>query len=403
MKYENLQKIHYKTPEKESSIYQKRFKNEFSKHFDISIKQYHRCLSYPAFLCYTEEMFQIQEKVYKNYEEFLSLLRSVPHVVLEQFSLLSIVDEVKSTNDIEGVKSTRREIESILDEIVPCSARLTGVVNKYKNLLSDEEIPFNESLDIRKFYDDFLHIAIMTDDSSNRLDGVIFRKDSVDIANATGKTIHQGLMPETKIIETMNKALKILNDTHIPVLIRISLFHYFFAYIHPFYDGNGRTDRFITAYYLGKHFHPLVALRLSYTLKRQQKKYYKLFELTDSELNRGDMTPFVIGFLYMIAESFSDSVHLLKRKKLQLEKYAAKIDSMLPKDELVGEIYFILLQAALFYGKGITIQQIEALTHKARATIQKRLDNMPKDHILKEKIKTKYFYKLNLLMLKDDK
>ena len=56
------------------------------------------------------------------------------------------------------------------------------------------------------------------------------------------------------------------------------------------------------------------------------------------------MTPFVIGFLDMIAESFSDSVHLLKRKKLQLEKYAAKIDSMLPKDELVGEIYFILLR-----------------------------------------------------------
>lgn len=41
-------------------------------------------------------------------------------------------------------------------------------------------------------------------------------------------------MPESKIIEYMNKALYILNDQSIDILIRVSLFHYYFGYIHPF-------------------------------------------------------------------------------------------------------------------------------------------------------------------------
>lgn len=42
-------------------------------------------------------------------------MNSVPPVILHQFTLLSILDEVKAINDIEGVHSTRKEIQDILD------------------------------------------------------------------------------------------------------------------------------------------------------------------------------------------------------------------------------------------------------------------------------------------------
>ena len=80
------------------------------------------------------------------------------------------------------------------------------------------------------------------------------------------------------MIETMDAALKILHSQDLPLLVRLGLFHYFFAYIHPFYDGNGRTDRFITSYFLKKNFHLLLGLRLSVYIKRNRKAYYKLFE-----------------------------------------------------------------------------------------------------------------------------
>lgn len=75
-------------------------------------------------------------------------------------------------------------------------------------------------------------------------------------------------MPEERIISLMQYALELLNDESVPLLVRVSIFHYFFAYIHPFYDGNGRTDRFITSYFLSKHFHPLASLRLSIFIKK---------------------------------------------------------------------------------------------------------------------------------------
>ena len=66
----------------------------------------------------------------------------------------------------------------------------------------------------------------------------------------SGKVIHSGIYPEEKLNEAMTAALDFLNDDNIDILIRISAFHYLFGYIHPFYDGNGRTSRFISSHLL---------------------------------------------------------------------------------------------------------------------------------------------------------
>ena len=400
MEYASLKKIHYKQPDIEEEVYQRRFHSDLTRHLGLDIKQYNHKNAYPAFLCYTENMLLLQEKINKRYEEFLYIVNTVPPVVLRQFSLACIVDEVKSTNDIEGVKSTRREISMILDEASPADSRMGSVVHKYQNLLSKDDIPFSTCQDIRDFYDGFAHEEVIKENPQNKLDGKIFRHDSVDVASATGKTIHRGLYPESAITSAMTQALAILHDENIPMLARTSVFHYLFAYIHPFYDGNGRTDRFITAYFLARHFHPLIAIRLSVTIKRYRKKYYTLFEDTDSELNRADLTTFVEGFCSLLLTSFEDTIRLLTRKKEQLERYEKKLSETYSGDELTKNIYYVLLQAALFYGQGVNMQELMSITQKSRATIQKRLDSIPDVHLVKARIKNVYYYKLNLLMLK---
>lgn len=400
--YKSLKKVYYKTPASIEEIYRTRFQAESAYHFEIDIKQYGHQNAYPAFLCFTQEMFLLMERIYKAYEGFLYLVNSVPGVVLQQFSLLCIVDEVKSTNDIEGVRSTRREIKEIIDGGGSKSSRLVSVVQKYRGLLSKEEIAFETSRDIRKFYDEFAHSEVVRDNPRNELDGEIFRKDSVDVTSSTQSIVHQGIFPEERIIEEMEKALCILHDEQMPALIRAAVFHYFFAYIHPFYDGNGRTGRFITVYFLGKHLHPLTTIRLSVIIKKNQKKYYRLFEETDSELNRGEMTLFTEEFMQFIAESMEDTVRILTRKKEQLERYRQQIEAMNLEDELMRKLYYILLQAALFYGQGITIQEIKKLVKKSRATIQKRLDKIPEKDLVKTK-KRAIYYKINMLLFRKEK
>lgn len=97
------------------------------------------------FFYYTREYALETEKIYSAYERFLYLVNSVPPVILHQFTLLSILDEVKAINDIEGVHSTRKEIQDILDGNVSKSERLESIVHKYKSLMDHAEIPFSIS------------------------------------------------------------------------------------------------------------------------------------------------------------------------------------------------------------------------------------------------------------------
>lgn len=402
MKFISLTKYFYQhTQEEYETEYIRRLEAPFTVHFNIPIHQYNRKNAYPAFLCYTGEILRLVEKFYKTYEQFLYTVNTVPPVVLYQFTRLSIVEEVKSTNDIEGVRSTKKEIREIIEKKGTHYHRLQSVVHQYLELLGEEEIKFDTCQDIRNFYDDFTHQEITRENPQNRLDGSLFRKEPVQIEAATGKTIHQGLYPESRIIEALDQALRILHSEEYPLLIRLALFHYFFVYIHPFYDGNGRTDRFITSYVLSRQFHRLLAVRLSIYIKRNQSRYYHMLEEADSERNRGDMTPFVMGFLEILIGSTEDTIGVLSRKNEQMCKYESRIDAFQLQDKLLKEIYITLLQAALFYGEGISMADLMKVTGKNRGTIQKRIDEIPGNHLIVTKAGKTNYYKLNLMLFKD--
>ena len=403
MKFIPLTKYFYQHTQEEYEIeYIRRLEAPFTVHFNIPIHQYNRKSAYPAFLCYTGEILRLVEKFYKTYEQFLYTVNTVPPVVLYQFTRLSIVEEVKSTNDIEGVRSTKKEIREIIEKKGTHYHRLQSVVHQYLELLGEEEIKFDTCQDIRNFYDDFTHQEITQENPQNRLDGNLFRKEPVQIQAATGKTIHQGLYPESRIIEALDQALRILHSEEYPLLIRLALFHYFFVYIHPFYDGNGRTDRFITSYFLSRKFHRLLAVRLSIYIKRNQSRYYHMLEEADSEKNRGDMTPFVMGFLEILIGSTEDTIGVLSRKNEQMRKYESRIDAFQLKDKLLKEIYITLLQAALFYGEGISMADLMKVTGKNRGTIQKRIDEIPGNHLIVTKAGKTNYYKLNLMLFKEN-
>lgn len=403
MKYIPLAKYFYQHTQEEYEIeYIRRLEAPFTVHFNIPKHQYNRKSAYPAFLCYTGEILRLVEKFYKTYEQFLYTVNTVPPVVLYQFTRLSIVEEVKSTNDIEGVHSTKKEIREIIERKGTHYHRLQSVVHQYLELLGEEEIKFDTCQDIRNFYDDFTHQEITRENPQNRLDGSLFRKEPVQIEAATGKTIHQGLYPESRIIEALDQALRILHSEEYPLLIRLALFHYFFVYIHPFYDGNGRTDRFITSYFLSRQFHRLLAVRLSIYIKRNQSRYYHMLEEADSERNRGDMTPFVMGFLEILIGSTEDTIGVLSRKNEQMRKYESRIDAFQLKDKLLKEIYITLLQAALFYGEGISMADLMKVTGKNRGTIQKRIDEIPGNHLIVTKAGKTNYYKLNLMLFKEN-
>ena len=395
MEYETLSKIFYKNPSQHEKIYLERYNSATTKHFNFTIKQVGRQKNFPAFLCYTEELILLMEKIYKKQERFLQMIPLIPSLVLKQFELFCIVDEVKSTSEIEGVHSTRRELGEIIEG--NNSVHFSSILKKYLALTSSEILKFKTCEDVRKFYDEFAHKEVIHNKPNAKLDGKIFRKDSVDIESGSGKILHRGVYPEEKIIDSMTKALQMLNDEKIPALIRIAVFHYFFEYIHPFYDGNGRTARFIASYYLTEHLNYLIALRLSAIIKRNRKKYYKIFKETDSEINCGDLTAFVYEFLLMTADTFDDIELKFERKIKQLDKYKEKITNIVQGDSLTLQIYEMLLQSSLFFGGGISMAELMEKTEKSRNTIKSRI---AKDKNIIRTGKKKLFYKLKMFLFR---
>ena len=396
MEYESLSKIYYKRPAEHNKIYVERFNSPLTRHFDFQIQEYNHRNKYPAFFCYTEEFAMLMDEIYKKHEDLLQALQAVPPLVLEQFILSSVVDEVRATSDIEGIHSTRKEIKEVVSGTVQ-SARFSSIVDKYKNILTDSApMQFKTCEDIRTFYDEFIHKEVIANDSTHKLDGDLFRRDSVDITSGSGKILHRGVQPEKRIIELLNVTLEILHNLNIPLLARVAIFHYLFEYIHPFYDGNGRTARFIVSYFLAGRFHRLVALRLSVLIKKNKKKYYDLFRETDSEWNCGDLIPFVLGFVEIVSATFDDISFSLNNKIMQLTKYRHKLYALIEGDALTREIYEALLQSSVFFGGGISMEGLMRVTGKSRNTVKSRLDNMPARHVLESSGGSKKIYRLNL-------
>ena len=289
------------------------------------------------------------------------------------------------SNEIEGVVSTKKEITELINIEKPKEyKRFYGMVKKYEDIFFQEKefTPISDTSKLRELYNDILLVDIQRDNPDNIPDGVIFRKEIVNVVSST-KTIHRGLYPESKIIEAMNSALSILNDNSLPYIVRAAVFHYFFGYIHPFYDGNGRLSRYISSYYLSKVLDPIAALRLSIACKNRQKDYYEAFKITNDVRNKGDITYFVLQFLDILKTGLEDYLDDLTDKVNQYHYYQKK-QSQLDLDHSSRTILETVIDYTLFYLEPITLTKLVELTHLSKSTISNHLNKLEKDGLVEK-------------------
>lgn len=391
--YVLLSSLYYNHKDQYEKLYQTRIQSEESVHLNFKIGEY------PAFYMETPELIRKVVEITRLDKEIALLSKQLPGIALRQYINKCLIDEIVITNNIEGVHSTRREIGEILDSLEEKSnRRFYGLVNKYATLLSGENLEIRNSLDIRTLYDEMFLAEVTEEDPKDAPDGEIFRKEPVDVVNATQKVIHEGVYPESEIIRKMNEAMDILNDDNLEPLFRIPIFHYLFGYIHPFYNGNGRLNRFISSYYLSRILEPVLGYRLSYTIKENVNRYYKAFRIVNDKINRGDVTPFVFVYLDFINESALNLKESLERKVGDLKQLSEQIPQLPSgKEKKFRKLYYVLLQASLFSEIGISTNELLKYLGISRPTLQKRLQIIEDNNLLiTEKREPNKFYQLNL-------
>ena len=389
MNYELLSSLYYKGKEEYEKEYNDRFNSIASKRLNISIEE-NQC-----FYILTEEVVNKLYNVMVLNQKLDKLTSESPRIALQRYIKKCLIGEIVLTNEIEGVVSTRKDINEILENVEDKNKRLTGLVNKYLNLCSEENIDIITCNDVRNIYNDLLWEEISEDDKLNLPDGVYFRKEGVDVLSPFKKVIHKGVMPEEKINLMMTQALNILNDRDIIPILRVAIFHYLFGYIHPFYDGNGRTSRFISSYLLSKELNTLTGFGLSYAIKENISQYYKGFKTVNEKKNKGDLTPFIISFLDILSkelESLNNSV--VKRINI-INRYSKVIEVMEKKDKQKQNIIFVIFQETLFGEAGIDVSSLVEFTETSKYKVTQVLKEYD-DMLIKNKIGRKNYYSFDL-------
>lgn len=130
---------------------------------------------------------------------------------------------------------------------------------------------------------------------------------------AGDQVIH--MAPPAKLVpgEIQNLITWYRNSTVHP-LIKSTIFHYEFEFIHPFADGNGRMGRLWHSLLLGNWNEIFFWLPIEELIRSRQEEYYQALGKSD-EL--GESSPFVEFMLEVILDTLKETTVVGKTKKAE--------------------------------------------------------------------------------------
>lgn len=237
-------------------------------------------------------------------EEMLALTSEI----MEDLGRLSAVQELEKLPRLRRVNRIRSIHSSLAIENNTLSlAQVTDVIEG-KRVLGPQE-------DIRAVQNAFAAYRMLPGldpfslDDLKRAHGVmmdglmkepgVLRTESVGVINERGKVLHVA-PPHDLVNELMHQLFDWLKNSRAQMLIRSSVFHYEFEFIHPFSDGNGRMGRFWQAALLASWKPVFAWIPVESIIKDRQQEYYRAIGLSTSE---GRSDPFILFMLGAIREA----------------------------------------------------------------------------------------------------
>jgi len=369
--------------------------------FDLVITPINQSNTFNLYYVPTEEIILLISNIYSVAKQINEVFYQLPGLAKEQFVLETLADEIYHSNEIEGVKSSQAEIVHSVRSVQKDKSKKTrfdSMITAYYRLINKYyKLPENLQ-DIRDIYDEVTKGEIAQKELP---DGKIFRKETTYVYKRTGsgKIIHRRITPEEEIHHQLKKLLHFLNDRKgISPLIKIAVGHFFFGYIHPFYDGNGRTARFISSMYLEKELGSLASLSLSQGCHKFSRQYLKSFEVTNSFVNHGEMNYFINQFLKIILKALEDMYFDLREKEQLLKIASEKISEDSRSKQLEKKyqgILFILAQDYFFnIEKGLTVGELAKIIKVSEPTMRIYLKKLIDLSIIEAEGKRPIYYKI---------
>lgn len=237
----------------------------------------------------------------------------------EKFGKKAMEAEIDATLKIENIESNRDSVRKILAGFAPENREEAQIYAMKKGLdfISDAQNKITQE-NLHKLYS--LSISEFLESNDKLLEGNFYRHDAVYIVG--DKPYHEGIK-SALLPKYMGELISFANEKDgINELVKASMLHFYFAYLHPYFDGNGRTARLFHLWYLVQQgFSGTLFHAFSEHIMSSKNKYYNSFMLIESNFEISkvlDLTPFIVYFsenVYAKIENSEDNLATIELYK----------------------------------------------------------------------------------------
>lgn len=394
----NYSQKQYRTPEEiKYRITQVEGKEEDWPEIKNKIARLRKTAAIPFFLKSIDKKFWFYpaDCIYKKADDIEKLGSELYQKIVAQtafaneFVLDATIEEAITSAIYEGANSTRAKAKKLIEsKKIPKDKDEWMLYNNYHAMIWIKQTQKHSvNLDVFKELHGIVTTNTLTGDDIN-FSGR-FRNDKVFVYSTSGEMKHEGVAHEL-LEKTINEAIDITikNDRYFPKLLEGIILHYFSSYIHPFFDGNGRTARALFYFKAIKNDLKFIELlSISAYLKAHGKQYEKSFEkVVESDLDLTYFIDFNLDALLEALKKVSDKVdHLLK------------INSLKASLSLTGNQVGLLQRLALHKFRKYDIETYADSIKKSREIARQELKHLVNLGLLEEtKESKKFVYKIKL-------
>lgn len=206
-------------------------------------------------------------------------------------------EEILSTFRIEQIATSRESVRRILSGQAPRDDEEHRIYGMKQGLefIADRSHTITEENLFRLYQ---MTIGDFLPEEDRLLPGHWYRHDGVTVID--GKTEHTGL-PWQKLPAYMKELMAFAaekaaqND-----LIKAAILHFGLAYLHPYFDGNGRMARLLHLWYLVQQgYSSALFVPMSRFVEESCARYYKAYTRVEQNQQISgvlDVTPFLVFF-----------------------------------------------------------------------------------------------------------
>ena len=247
--------------------------------------------------------FEITNRMFELAAQIMEQLGKLSNVnELERLPRLRKVSRIKSIHSSLAIENNTLSIKQVTDviegkRVLGPADDILAVKNAFAAYKELENIDAFSLADFQKVHAIMMN-GLVTESG-------MLRTGDVGVFDSNGKVIHVA-PPASMAREQITQLFNWVKNSDVQMLIRSSVFHYEFEFIHPLRDGNGRMGRYWQTALLASWKPIFKYIPIESVIKDNQEEYYHVIKVSTCQ---GKSNVFIEFMLDVILKAITDIVN----------------------------------------------------------------------------------------------